>query len=250
MSRTTKVIAAALFTVVVIAVTGHSSGTPGAASAHEGSSTTNALPPALTDLPSTSVDSTPTPPPPRVATKETTPAVTRERPSATTASPGTTRLLAGPVVLRLSGSPSYEDEPKLLYVFMFRLNRDPSDRRPEARYDLGPNDTLVGRYSVLGRSFNVENDIGPFGSGRHCFIGYDDRETHDDTLDKVLVGAPVETTLRPYDSIGARRVRLGRSYRRSPKLLLTPYDLTAPRTRSILKALGCPAVTNSWYDVG
>ena len=165
-------------------------------------------------------------------TSSTTSAQRHQRPPATVP----TRLVGGPIVLRVKGS---THEPLMRYVLIFRLNRPyprwPKDPRdPDGPPPLPPGAALqLGNTSINGFEFDFERSIFNFdpvkgADADNCFLGTIDTDLPDVVrrLDKIPNGGPVRVRLHLLTARPDGKPTWGRLYIRHPRMLRTqvkPY---------------------------
>lgn len=166
----------------------------------------------------------------------------QDRPASTSqpaARPNATRLIAGPIVLRIRDAPkptAINSTPQLLYAVVFRLDRTPTPGRDRAIKA----QTQYGNYSILDTGWSNENTIGPFGEeDSHCFIGTFDRENVTPSLQELELGQHVAMTLRPTTRSPHGDLILENFYERSPRLLQSDYHLRSQEARAALQRIGC-----------
>ena len=159
-----------------------------------------------------------------------------------------TRLAGGPLVFRVIGAPKTPPSdltPKLRYALIFRLNRDPYEKRDGYGVIRDPR----GNFSLLGSiAFTFDAPIERL-EIPGCFIGYIDAE-HTGfiaKLDALSPGAHVRVRLRPVTPRPGGPSVLGRTYRRSPPLLTTDHALKSPSARANLTRIGCPVTDLGYY---
>jgi hypothetical protein len=173
----------------------------------------------------------------RSQTSAATPTTARAR------QPPPTRLVAGPVLFRVTGAPKPTASnltPQLLYTMIFRLDREPRAKPGRPVLALDP----LGNYSIINSSlgWGQENAIFAFGERRrHCFVGFFDTETAPPQLRAVPLGARVRITLQPTKRTASGGLKLGTVYERHPRLLHADNYLKNRRAREALNRIGCPA---------
>jgi hypothetical protein len=182
-----------------------------------------------------------------VRTPAAVPAIKRLSPR----EPVPTRLVAGPVLFRISGAPRptrHQSTPQSLYNMIFRLNREPIYHGDIEEL---PFDTPVGDYSIIDQSigWNFENSIFAFGKtvGEHCFVGAFDTEDVPAAIRRLRLGERVRVELQPTTPAGHRKLKLGsKVYVRYPRLLSADYYVHSRRALAALKRIGCsPTHSNS-----
>lgn len=160
--------------------------------------------------------------------------------------PKRTRLLHGPLVLRLTG---YEDAPvgggrdEWRYLVLYKLSQDVV-KRPEGASERWR--TTRGSYSILNIDRVLENSPRKFGSSG-CFalivFGPGDVLPEGDPtaekLDKIPVDGRVKIRLRPLERAADGRIQLGRSYVSRPRLRRADVSLNTRSARRQLKRIGC-----------
>ena len=167
----------------------------------------------------------------------TTPITTSSKPT-----PVPTRLVAGPLLLRVRGAPkptATNSTPQLLYAMVFRLNREPRSHTGRGIPALDPH----GNYSIINPTigWGDENPILRLGD-RHCFFGVFDSEDVPPQLREIHVGQRVRVILQPTTPTPNGGLRLGQVYERHPRLMLADFHFRNPRARAAMRRIGCPAV--------
>ena len=192
--------------------------------------------------------------PPRTAAHTTTAAVRVSPPLSTTTprfhghDPAPTRLVAGPVLVRLTGTPAptkTDGSPQVRYVLIFRLDRG---------YKAIRNGQSYGAFLIAGGGL----DPFPFGRrGSHCFgavvegKGSDDPETAR-RLDKVRRGERVRVEIKPLTLKAGKNKQIDHPFVRRPRMRVSALvsdivshtlsrrsDFTNPSARSAIRRLGC-----------
>lgn len=163
-----------------------------------------------------------------------------------------TRLIHGPLVLRLTGQAEAEREDPttdwsiIRYAVVFKLNRDPL-----GRYKPVPDASAVmtrGRFSVEG--YGLDETLDRFYDpekprrARYCFIGYveddsdDPESTFTEVLDRVPLGRRVKTRLQPLTPREGDQV-LGRVYTIRATVRTADVRLASAAARRTLRRIGC-----------
>ncbi|HEX4344337.1 MAG TPA: hypothetical protein VHZ31_02130 [Solirubrobacteraceae bacterium] len=146
-----------------------------------------------------------------------------------------TRLVGGPLVFRVRGArrgTPGNDEPRLRYVFVYRLNRpqlrlrrDPRDPQAPTPLPAGAR-TILGNVSLAGYAYRYDDDAGEFDPEQgpdhdDCFYG----EVRMDApsvmrlLDRIPDGHRVRVRIRPLTPRPGGGARLGATYLRHPRML-------------------------------
>ena len=167
---------------------------------------------------------------------------------ATAPAAGATRLVGGPVVLRVTDAPkptATDLTAQLRYVVVFRLSRAPNLKLPstDLRSDLN---TQVGNYSIVdsAHGWSTENNIGAFGRlADHCFAAYLTTSTTFRALDAIRAGRRVWVSLQPATPSARGGEVAGRYYERRPRLLRADVGLRMRRARRALRGIGCSAAS-------
>lgn len=173
----------------------------------------------------------------------TTTAPASTTPNSTPSGIPATRLVAGPVLFRITDAPKPTETnstPQILYLTVFRLNRAPKAKKGKEALALDP----VGNYSIVDPNpiWGSENPIFRFteGTGRYCYAGIFDRETVPPDLQAFRPGQRVPMTLQPTTPAPSGNLVLGANvYKRSPRLLRADYRLESKRARAALQRIGC-----------
>lgn len=174
-----------------------------------------------------------------------------------------TRLVGGPIVLRVKGA---THEPLMRYVLIFRLNRpyprwpkDPKD--PDGPAPLPSGAALqLGNISINGFGFDFDRSIFSFDPVKgadvdNCFFGRIDTDLPDVVrrLDKIPDGGRVRVRLHLLTAKPDGKPVWGRLYNRHPKMILThvkPYTgirygdglylrIVSPAALAALTRAGC-----------
>lgn len=178
--------------------------------------------------------------------------------------PATTRLVAGPVIFRVTGAPAptrTQSTPKILFAMIFRLNR-------AVRFRGAPEDlpdsvqTPSGNYYVITNEigWGPDNSIFQFGtrSDKTCLVGYFDTENIPPQLTRVRIARRVRVVLQPTAPTAGGGLQLGKlvfgdkrsdratsstpSFVRYPRLQRANNDLRkSPKARHALQRIGCHA---------
>lgn len=158
------------------------------------------------------------------------------------------RLVAGPLLLRLTGAPtpderpSNDETPQPRYAVIFRLNRASFAENTSGVYTL----VVTARHPPL-IEWDPDNAVLPFGAAaHHCFIGYVSAPQTRSTaaLDALPISRPVSMALRPFTPNRQGVVTLGPTYLARPRIQLMDWALTSKIARDTLRGVGCPTATN------
>lgn len=180
-------------------------------------------------------------------TKGADPAPTSSR-GARRDDPEPTRLTAGPVLIRLTGTPTptkTDGSPQVRYVLIFRLSRGHNAVRNGRSY---------GWFEIAGTTLD------PFAFGRrgaHCFAGVIEGKGAEDPapahiLDRKRARERVQVQIRPLTKREGKNELIEHPYLRHPRMLVSavrsaiasytlrsPADFTSPSTRRAIRALRC-----------
>ena len=164
------------------------------------------------------------------------------------ADPAPTRLIGRPALFRITGKqPTRFGNviiPKVDYVVIFRLSRDPKIHINSDSYDL-PEGALTsrGNFTLMDDlTFNPENGIytlGRSGRGAYCFSAPTPGRVRTPKLDKVPLGARVRFSLQPLTPTASGSSKLGRTYVTHPRLRSADWRLRRSGARRELRRMGC-----------
>jgi hypothetical protein len=165
--------------------------------------------------------------------------------------PPPTKLLHGPLILRLTGQSQLSQGSGLKfwrYLMFFKLSRDPAQL--PISYDRGPGQTPWGNYSVIGDSVFRESHFGPWDTGKHpcMFLQLDAVTGGTERLDAVHVGQPVKVKLRPLNLTADGGRVLGKTYTVRPRLRTADVLLRGKAARTQLRRIGCDKVVHPSND--
>jgi hypothetical protein len=162
--------------------------------------------------------------------------------------PAPTRLIGRPALFRITGKQPTRFgnviSPRVDYVVIFRLSRDPKRHINSDSYDL-PKGALAsrGNFTLMDDlTFNPENGIytlGRSGRGAHCFSAPTPARVRTPKLDKVSVGDTVRFSLQPLTPTAGGSSKLGRTYVTHPRLRTADWRLRRSGARRELKRMGC-----------
>lgn len=163
-----------------------------------------------------------------------------------------TRLVGGPIVLRVVGDTL---EPFVRYTLIFRLNRpqqnwpkDPNNRDGPPPLPPGADDPL-GNYEIAGFAFDFDYSIFSFDPASadqpdrdNCFYGTISTDLPDQSiirkLDKIPDGGRVRVRLHPLTPKPDGKPKYGPVYVRHPQIIRAHVDGS-----SYLQVLSIPALT-------
>jgi|AntDryMetagUQ255_1029468.scaffolds.fasta_scaffold00020_3 hypothetical protein len=162
--------------------------------------------------------------------------------------PEPTRLTAGPVLIRLTGTPTptkTDSSPQTRYVLIFRLSRG---------YKAVRNGRSYGWFEIAGTTL----DPLVFGRrGAHCFAGVIEGKGAEDPapahiLDRKRPGERVQVRIRPLTKRAGKNEFIEHPYLRHPRILVSavrsviasynlrsPADFTSPSARRAIRTLRC-----------
>lgn len=163
-------------------------------------------------------------------------------PVAVSAAPDATRLVHGPVLLRLTGYnhlPPSDGTGRWRYAIFFKLNRDPVTHPQQAGwFSTRGNYFLLGSY--LGGFDSSFTRYGPKGSGCLGQIfakGVDD--TFIDAFDRIRTGASVPVKLRPLSFQPDGTTALGKTYVVKSTLRTADVAFKGSAAKAALRRIGC-----------
>jgi len=177
--------------------------------------------------------------------KERDSATSRERIATTPGRPASTRMVGQPLLFRFVGHQSTRQGnviiPRLAYVVIFRLNRDP--KRPGTTRDKIPfgSGTSRGNYE-LAQDIVFATDAPIFTLGqrnsKHCFYGVLPHGVYP-SLDDRPVGRPVRFSAQPLTPSSSGDYVLGRQFVSYPRIMGSDISFKRRAARRALAGLGC-----------
>lgn len=162
--------------------------------------------------------------------------------------PAPTRLLAGPLLFRLTGTPKptqTDGSPQVRYIIIFRLSSGPKAVR---------NGRSSGNFLIAGGALN------PYVFGRpraHCFAAVVSGKGAEDPeparrLDNVAAGKRVKVRIQPLTRAASKNKLIDRPYERQPRMrvsgvsstlasytLSSPEDFASRSARQAIRRLIC-----------
>lgn len=176
----------------------------------------------------------------------TSPTSRRADPESPGHDPAPTRLVAGPVLMRLTGTPAptrTDGSPQVRYILIFRLDRGYTSVRNGRSY---------GAFLIAGGGL----DPFPFGRrGSHCFGAVVDGRGSDQPevarrLDAVERGTRVRVEIQPLTVKDGKNTQIAEPYVRRPRMRVSGVlgdipdyrraaGFTNPTARAAIRRLGC-----------
>lgn len=160
-----------------------------------------------------------------------------------------TRLVHGPLVLRLTGQAAARREDPTVdwrtmrYAVVFKLNRDPLARyKPSAEVA-----AIRTRGHVSFETFPLDDTLTPYNGSngppgtKFCFIAFVDEEPtvpYVRKLDRIALGTSVKTNLQFLTPKDGTQV-LGKSYTIRATLRSADVQLNDARSKRLFRRIGC-----------